>query len=60
MARAHPAAAEGLKAKGVQVESVSLKTTLDDVFLKYTGARIEEGDTFTATRLRAAHSQGNK
>jgi hypothetical protein len=36
---------------GVQVESVSLKKpTLDDVFLKYTGARIEEGDTFTETR----------
>ena len=46
-----PQLLEGLKAKGVQVESVSLKKpTLDDVFLKYTGARIEEGDTFTATR----------
>jgi ABC-2 type transport system ATP-binding protein len=42
---------EGLKAKGVVVESVSLKKpTLDDVFLKYTGARIEEGDTFAETR----------
>jgi len=42
---------DSLKMSGVQVESVSLKKpTLDDVFLKYTGARIEEGDTFTETR----------
>ena len=42
---------EGLKAGGIVVESVSLKKpTLDDVFLKYTGARIEEGDTFAETR----------
>jgi ABC-2 type transport system ATP-binding protein len=41
----------GLKERGVLVESVSLKKpTLDDVFLKYTGARIEEGDSFTETR----------
>jgi ABC-2 type transport system ATP-binding protein len=46
-----PQLLEGLKAKGVVVESVSLKKpTLDDVFLKYTGARIEEGDTFAETR----------
>jgi ABC-2 type transport system ATP-binding protein len=46
-----PQLLEGLKAKGVLVESVSLKKpTLDDVFLKYTGARIEEGDTFAETR----------
>ena len=46
-----PQLLEGLKAKGIQVESVSLKKpTLDDVFLKYTGARIEEGDTFAETR----------
>ena len=46
-----PQLLEGLKVKGVLVESVSLKKpTLDDVFLKYTGARIEEGDTFAETR----------
>jgi ABC-2 type transport system ATP-binding protein len=46
-----PQLLEGLKAKGVLVESVSLKKpTLDDAFLKYTGARIEEGDTFAETR----------
>src|SRR5271157_283719 len=42
---------DNLKASGVLVDSVSLKKpTLDDVFLKYTGARIEEGDTFAETR----------
>jgi ABC-2 type transport system ATP-binding protein len=40
-----------LKTSGVEVEAVSLKKpTLDDVFLKYTGARIEEGETWTETR----------
>ena len=46
-----PQLLDSLKTVGVQVESVSLKKpTLDDVFLKFTGARIEEGDTFTETR----------
>ena len=46
-----PQLLDSLKQAGVQVESVSLKKpTLDDVFLKFTGARIEEGDTFTQTR----------
>ena len=46
-----PQLLDSLKKVGVQVESVSLKKpTLDDVFLKYTGARIEEGDTFIETR----------
>jgi ABC-2 type transport system ATP-binding protein len=46
-----PRLLENLKTGGVQVESVSLKKpTLDDVFLKYTGTRIEESDTFAATR----------
>ena len=46
-----PQLLDSLKMVGVQVESVSLKKpTLDDVFLKYTGTRIEEGDTFIATR----------
>ena len=40
-----------LKTNGVEVEAVSLKKpTLDDVFLKYTGARIEEGETWTEAR----------
>lgn len=44
---------ERLKGSGVDVEAVSLKKpTLDDVFLKYTGARIEQqpGDSFTEAR----------
>jgi ABC-2 type transport system ATP-binding protein len=46
-----PRLLDSLKTNGVQVEAVSLKKpTLDDVFLKYTGARIEEGDSFTETR----------
>ena len=46
-----PQLLDGLKTRGILVESVSLKKpTLDDVFLKYTGARIEEGDTFAETR----------
>jgi len=41
-----------LKTCGVEVEAVSLKKpTLDDVFLKYTGARIEEGETFRQARM---------
>lgn len=53
---------ESLKTSGVQVESVSMKKpTLDDVFLKYTGARIEEGDTFAETRrARRAFSRLTK
>jgi ABC-2 type transport system ATP-binding protein len=40
-----------LKAKGVETASVSLKKpTLDDVFLKYTGARIGEGGTWKQAR----------
>jgi ABC-2 type transport system ATP-binding protein len=42
---------EALKTKGIEVESVSLKRpTLDDVFLKYTGARMEESETFIQAR----------
>ncbi len=42
---------ESLKALGVEVEAVSLKKpSLDDVFLKYTGTRIEAGDTFKEAR----------
>jgi ABC-2 type transport system ATP-binding protein len=36
---------DGLKASGVAVKSASVKrTTLDDVFLRYAGMRIEEGE----------------
>jgi ABC-2 type transport system ATP-binding protein len=42
---------ETLDMKGVQVDAVALKEpTLDDVFLKNTGARIEEGETWLETR----------
>jgi ABC-2 type transport system ATP-binding protein len=41
-----------LKINGVEVQAVSLKKpTLDDVFLKYTGARIEESETFRQARM---------
>jgi len=42
---------ESLKAVGVEVEAVSLKKpTLGDVFLKYTGARMEGGETWIEAR----------
>jgi ABC-2 type transport system ATP-binding protein len=42
---------ESLKARGVEVEAVSLKKpSLDDVFLKYTGTRIEAGDSWKEAR----------
>jgi ABC-2 type transport system ATP-binding protein len=42
---------ESLRARGVEVESVSLKKpSLDDVFLKYTGTRIEAGDSWKEAR----------
>jgi ABC-2 type transport system ATP-binding protein len=42
---------ETLRTCGIGVESISIKKpTLDDVFLNFTGTRIEEGDTFAATR----------
>jgi ABC-2 type transport system ATP-binding protein len=42
---------ETLKMKGVQVDAVALKEpTLDDVFLKNTGARMEEGENWQETR----------
>jgi len=42
---------ETLRSRGVEVDTVSLKKpTLDDVFLKYTGARIDEGESWTAAR----------
>jgi len=47
-----PRLVEDLRAKGVEIASVSLKKpTLDDVFLKYTGARIGEGGSWTQARM---------
>jgi ABC-2 type transport system ATP-binding protein len=46
-----PPLLESLRGAGVEVESVSLKKpTLDDVFLKYTGTRMDERDTWKAAR----------
>jgi ABC-2 type transport system ATP-binding protein len=46
-----PRVLASLKARGVEVESVSLKKpSLDDVFLKYTGTRIEAGDSWKEAR----------
>jgi len=46
-----PRLLENLRAKGVETASVSLKKpTLDDVFLKYTGARIGEGGSWKQAR----------
>ena len=46
-----PPLLESLAGSGIEVESVSLKKpTLDDVFLKYTGTRMEERDTWIAAR----------
>lgn len=46
-----PPLLESLRSAGVEVESVSLKKpTLDDVFLKYTGTRMDERDTWQSTR----------
>jgi ABC-2 type transport system ATP-binding protein len=46
-----PRLLEALRASGVEVEAVSLKKpTLDDVFLKYTGARIDSGESWIETR----------
>ncbi len=47
-----PRLVEDLRARGLEIASVSLKKpTLDDVFLKYTGARIGEGGSWTQARL---------
>jgi ABC-2 type transport system ATP-binding protein len=46
-----PPLLESLKGRGVAVEAVSLKKpSLDDVFLKYTGTRIEAGDSWKEAR----------
>jgi ABC-2 type transport system ATP-binding protein len=46
-----PRLLNSLKANGVEVEAVALKKpTLDDVFLKYTGGRMENGDTWKEAR----------
>ncbi len=42
---------ESVRAKGAEVNSVSMeKPTLDDVFLKYTGARIDDSESWVQTR----------
>ena len=47
-----PRLLENLRGKGIEIASVSLKKpTLDDVFLKYTGARIGEGGSWTQARM---------
>jgi ABC-2 type transport system ATP-binding protein len=47
-----PQLVEALRTQGVEVDSVSLKKpTLDDVFMKYTGARITEGESWSQTRM---------
>jgi ABC-2 type transport system ATP-binding protein len=47
-----PRLLENLRAKGLEIASVSLKKpTLDDVFLKYTGARIGEGGSWKQARM---------
>ncbi len=49
--RVIPHLLEVLRANGVEVESVSLKKpTLEDVFQKYTGTKISEGETWIAAR----------
>ncbi len=46
-----PQLLETLHTSGIEVETVSLKKpSLDDVFLKYTGTRMGERDTWTAAR----------
>ncbi len=41
-----------LRASGIEVEAVSLKKpTLDDVFLKYTGVRMDEGEDYSQARI---------
>jgi ABC-2 type transport system ATP-binding protein len=46
-----PQIIEGLAGKGINIESVSLnKPTLDDVFLKYTGTRMDEREAFMQAR----------
>lgn len=46
-----PTILENLRSLGVVVETISLKKpTLDDVFLNYTGSRIEQGNAFAKVR----------
>jgi ABC-2 type transport system ATP-binding protein len=46
-----PRIVEGFKRRGVELDSVCLKKpTLDDVFLKYTGSRIDDGAGWAQTK----------
>jgi len=50
--KAIPAVLESLETRKIHVESVSLKkSTLDDVFLKHAGARIQDGGTWRDARV---------
>jgi ABC-2 type transport system ATP-binding protein len=58
-----PQLVESLHADGIEVEAMSLKKpTLDEVFLKYTGARIEAGESSwsEARRTRRTFRRMNK
>ncbi len=49
--KAIPRIVEGFKSRGVELDSVFLKKpTLDDVFLKYTGSRIDDGAGWAQTK----------
>jgi ABC-2 type transport system ATP-binding protein len=49
--KAIPRIVEGFKSKGIELDSVFLKKpTLDDVFLKYTGTRIDDGAGWLQTK----------
>jgi ABC-2 type transport system ATP-binding protein len=53
--KAIPRIVQEFKGKGVELESVFLKKpTLDDVFLKYTGSRIEDGAGWAQTKKTRA------
>ncbi|MBI4267015.1 MAG: ABC transporter ATP-binding protein [Chloroflexi bacterium] len=46
-----PRLIEALRAKGIDVRTVALKkATMDDVFLRYTGSRMDEGEAWAETR----------
>ncbi len=46
-----PRLVEQLESKEIEVDAIAVKKpTLDDVFLKYTGARIDEGESWTQAR----------
>jgi ABC-2 type transport system ATP-binding protein len=53
--RVIPRMVDDFKTKGIELDSVFLKKpTLDDVFLKYTGSRIEDGTGWAQTKKNRA------